>query len=512
MERHLKILFWFLLVKAVFVLVAIQAQVIGLGPDEAQYWTWSQDLYWGYYSKPPAIAWQIWLGTKVFGNTELGVRLLSVVISSLVSLSVYFLARVCRLKSETAFWAGMVMAFSPLGIMSSFLATTDGGMVLFWTFACIIIAFSLSSGTTPNYDFLGMLILSGALFKWPIYIFWVFVLLARRIYPELRGGNMYRGMAISLLGLVPTVIWNRLHEWATFKHVLTTIMGGHGKEVGTSPLLHGNVFDFLGAQAALLSPILFVLLLLAFVTLIRNSTKVWSSILFCGGVALLLLVGYSTMAIFTKMQGNWCVYAYPSGIVLLSWYACERVKWGKLWLKVGLTLSLILCIAVLSLPTIQARGLLPIPYRVNPFRHNLGWAKLEEALEERGYDPEEHFLFSDKYQMTSILSFYSPGQKRGYFLNLQGSRKNQFSYWPTMVDEQLGKTGFFVVTENSPHWEKMMPEKMEEYREQLGEYFEEVQFLGEYPLFYNGDKVVKGALIFKCINYNGKFPFDPDLF
>ena len=31
----------------------------GLNPDEAQYWFWSRDFAFGYYSKPPMIAWVI---------------------------------------------------------------------------------------------------------------------------------------------------------------------------------------------------------------------------------------------------------------------------------------------------------------------------------------------------------------------------------------------------------------------------------------------------------------------
>src|ERR1700730_9625551 len=124
-ESPFKILFLFILIKCIGILLILKYAGIGLAPDEAQYWTWSQQLDWGYYSKPPAIAWQIKFGTALFGNTELGVRFFAVVISFLISVSVYFLALACRVKSRTAFWAGLAMAFSPLGIISSLFAITD---------------------------------------------------------------------------------------------------------------------------------------------------------------------------------------------------------------------------------------------------------------------------------------------------------------------------------------------------------------------------------------------------
>lgn len=512
MKKPLFSLCIILAVKAALIIYFIHSGVIGLGPDEAQYWTWSQKLDWGYYSKPPAIAWQIWLGTEIFGNTELGVRFMAIIIGSLLPLAVYFLARACRLKKTTAFWAGIVMALSPLGIMSSILATTDGGMVLFWTLSCIVIANALSGGKAPNYYLLGTFILCGALFKWPIFILWIFVLLAMVAFPEIRSIHVVGGVGVSLLGLLPSIFWNYSHDWATFQHVLTTIIGGHGKEIGASPLPKGNLLEFIGAQASLLSPIIFVLMVISLVSMIKNISKVWSPLIFCGGITLILLIVYSILAIFQKMQGNWCVFAYPSGIVLLCWFACERASRGRIWLKWGVALSIILTVMVLSIPFIQSHELVNLPYKINPFRHNLGWKNLESELQDVGYDPNEHFLFGDKYQMTSILSFYSPGQKRSYFLNLHGARKNQFSYWPGMAEEQKGKTGYFVLAENEPHLTGSFEEKIEFYNTHLKEYFGHIELLGIRPLFYMGSSLMKGAIIYKCFNYNGKEPQESELY
>ena len=45
-----------------------------IGPDEAQYWRWSEKLDFGYYSKPPLIAWVIAASTAVFGDGEWAIR------------------------------------------------------------------------------------------------------------------------------------------------------------------------------------------------------------------------------------------------------------------------------------------------------------------------------------------------------------------------------------------------------------------------------------------------------
>ena len=51
-------------------LAALWLNATDLFFDEAQYWEWSRELAWGYYSKPPVIAWLIALSTSVCGDGE----------------------------------------------------------------------------------------------------------------------------------------------------------------------------------------------------------------------------------------------------------------------------------------------------------------------------------------------------------------------------------------------------------------------------------------------------------
>lgn len=501
-----------LLLKALVIIFLILNGSINLGPDEAQYWTWSQLLDWGYYSKPPAIAWQIGLGTQLFGNTELGVRVMSIFIASGLSIAVYALARSCQLAPSTAFWAGVTMALTPLGMMASFLAITDGGMVLCWTLACIIFATALTKQRHPSYYLLGFVLLCGALFKWPIYLFWIFVFGFMPFYPFLISMHAVGGFLLSLLGLLPSLIWNSSHDWVTFRHVASTVSGDQSH---TTAFFKGNFWEFLVAQAGLLSPILFALLVLAGIQLYKKRHELTGSLLFCGIVCFSTILVYATMAFFQKMQGNWADYAYPTGIIILCWYACEVTKTGKRWLKAGVILSVLLCGIIFSITYIQAHSLFnrfEIPYKINPFKHNVGWNRISTILQEAGYDPKREFLFGDKYQISSLLSFYGPQQQRAYFLNIHGIRHNQFSFWPSMAEEQLGHTGYFVWAENMPHLQKELEEKIIFYFKALRPYFRDVEFLGLYPLFNAYDKMAKGALIFKCIEYNGKEPTHSHLY
>jgi Dolichyl-phosphate-mannose-protein mannosyltransferase len=507
---YLGILLGILLIKAAFIITTILHSGIGLSPDEAQYWTWSQQLDWGYYSKPPGVAWQIFTGTFFFGNIPLGVRACSVLIGIITPLLIYILARKCQQPVRTAFWCAILLALSPLGIISSMLAITDVGMILFWTCALIVITSSLSENRRPNYILLGVFIGLGALFKWPVYLLWVITLVMMPLFPNLRSKRFISGIVISLFGLLPSFTWNIQNDWATFRHVTSSIQGSHQ----TTQLFAGNPLDFIGAQAALLSPILFVILILSMINILRNHKNVSKGLLFCCYTTVLLFGAIIILSLFKKVQGNWCDYAYPSAIILIGWYGCHTSDAAKKWLIGGVVLSVALCVVLFSIPAIQSNNLLnqvKIPYKANPFRHNVGWENLPKALEGAGYDPSEDFLFSSKYQMSSILSFYSPDQHRAYFFNLFGIRNNQFTYWPNMHDKQIGKNGYYVIVENQPHLDKHLA-IINDYIDKLTPYFEKVEYLGVTPLFTSYGEDVKGALIFHTTKYNGKEPADTLLY
>ena len=86
---------------ALHLAIALLTPVSG---DEAYYWDWSRQLDWGYYSKPPMIAWLIAASTSLIGSTTLAVRLPAVLLGTVGLIFVYLLAS--RLYGGKAgFWA-----------------------------------------------------------------------------------------------------------------------------------------------------------------------------------------------------------------------------------------------------------------------------------------------------------------------------------------------------------------------------------------------------------------------
>jgi 4-amino-4-deoxy-L-arabinose transferase-like glycosyltransferase len=485
-----RLLYSLLFLKALLLCILIVFGNVALSPDEAQYWTWSRSLDWGYYSKPPGIAWQIWATTHLFGSTELGVRFGALLIGFFQGLAIYSLARRSGQTREISFWAALIFALCPLGIYLSFAAITEVAAILFITLATGAIARGLQADKRPSYYEAGAWILCGSLFKWVALLFWPLLLFFALFNKRVRSWHLLGALLLSLIALLPSIYWNATHEWATFKHVGATISKAKG----------GNFLDFFSAQIGLTS-LLLILLILGIPSLFKAPRQ--PALLFCA-LFPLAVTFYLIASLFKKIQPNWPNYLYPPGAVVAAYYGYLKTGGRRLWLTLATLLSVVIATFALLIPSLQENQLLKIPYQFNPLQQAMGWRRITPILKQHGYDPSSQFLFADKYQAASLLSFYGPEQKRAYFFNLGGARKNQFSYWPQMEEKEQGKSGYFLLFEN------MTQEKISwyeaHYLKALAPYFAKVEWLGTSPLFETYGTPVKYALLFKCIDYNGKSP------
>ena len=53
-------------------IVGLHFSVVDLFFDEAQYWAWSRELSFGYFSKPPLLAWVIAATDPICGSASSG--------------------------------------------------------------------------------------------------------------------------------------------------------------------------------------------------------------------------------------------------------------------------------------------------------------------------------------------------------------------------------------------------------------------------------------------------------
>ena len=83
-------------------LAAVYAANTDLVLDEAQYWTWSRELAFGYFSKPPMIAWVIRATSELCGNGEACIRSASPVLYTVSAVVIYFIGRALLVAHASA--------------------------------------------------------------------------------------------------------------------------------------------------------------------------------------------------------------------------------------------------------------------------------------------------------------------------------------------------------------------------------------------------------------------------
>jgi hypothetical protein len=128
-----------LLCVAVLTIFRIMALILSgteLFFDEAQYWFWSRELAFGYYSKPPLIAWIIRGVSELCGQGEACIRAPSPLIHAATAMVVYAIGR--RLyDGRIGFWAGIAYATLPGVSFSSGLISTDVPLLFFVALALL---------------------------------------------------------------------------------------------------------------------------------------------------------------------------------------------------------------------------------------------------------------------------------------------------------------------------------------------------------------------------------------
>src|SRR6059058_5953745 len=93
-------------------LTGLKFSVVDLFFDESQYWAWSRELAFGYFTKPPLLAWIIAAAEHVCGTSEACVRAPAPVFYFGTCLLVFATTRI--LYDETvAFFAALAIALSP---------------------------------------------------------------------------------------------------------------------------------------------------------------------------------------------------------------------------------------------------------------------------------------------------------------------------------------------------------------------------------------------------------------
>lgn len=387
--------------------------------DEAQYWLWAQSLEFGYYSKPPLVAWLIAATTGLLGDREFAVRLASPLLHLGTSLLIFGIA--ARLHSRRAgLWASLLYLTLPGVSWSSLLISTDPALLFAWALMLYAVVRATQSGPAGlRWWLLGGVALGiGLLAKYAMLYavagLALWLIINRR--DLLKSPGPWILLAVGLLILSPNILWNMQNGAVTLAHTADNADLGNGAKFNPAKL-----GDFLAGQLAVFGPLSFPalvgLLLLRGRRLAAGQT---SLLLWLVLPPLVLMTGLS---IVTRANANWAAASYVGGSILLAMALVEsRFRWV-------VPVSIALHVAVMgigySYHDLARLAGIEIPFEKDPTRRFQGGRVIGRAvanvLNERG----QPVLMTDQRLLFAQLAYYARPRRQVQW-DGNGRTDNQF--------------------------------------------------------------------------------------
>ncbi len=380
-------------------LLVIFVSPLELYPDEAQYWWWAQTPAFGYFSKPPMIAWIIRGETSLLGNAEWAIRAASPLMHGITSLVVFALGR--RLyDSKIGLLSALAYLTTPGASYSSGLISTDVPLLLCWAVALYTFLRALH-GPEWRWPLLcGAAVGLGLLSKYAMLYFILGAIVAALAVPRARALVFGpRGLLILVLALLlfaPNVWWNARHGFPTVAHLDANADWGRSR---FSPL---SMAGFLLGQFGVIGPVLMVGYLAALWRLARTGKP---------GERELLLVAFSALPLALMLlqsfivaaNANWAATAYVAATPLA---VHELVRWrhGRaLWASFAINgLAMLVLWVVVAEPAVAERIDLG-----NAFKREEGWRLLGHEVARQAASGHYDAVAADNRSVIAELLYYA---------------------------------------------------------------------------------------------------------
>ncbi len=416
-----------------------------LSYDESYYWDWSRHLDWGYYSKPPMVAWLIYLSTKAFGINEFAVRL-PALLSITGSITLLYILTFRYFGEYLARAHLFTLSFVPIFFAYSFVMTIDPPLLFFWTLSLYFLVEYLRKPTFLKALLTGISIGLALLTKQtalalPFLTFAYLFLFERKIF---KFKATYLIFLLPALLYLPNLYWNFKHGLVLLEHT----------EEHFQRSISGFFYylKFYGGLFILFGPIVFAYFLKygfkywhfikltlkgAFEKLSRDEAfqiKILNLFYFFSFPPLLVLL---ILALFKEFNHNWIMPFFLSAYLWVLFFLLQK-RITKFLYILNLLITLGFSLLLLAIP--RNPGLLGKTSGLLLFKF-YGWKELA-SLVEKHYQDNLPLLVSHR-EIASSLAFYMKSHPEVYVVNLEKRPENQYHLWRRDV-ELIGKEVLFV--------------------------------------------------------------------
>lgn len=386
------------------------AGITPLIPEEAYYWTYAQHPAWGYFDHPPMVAWVIWLGTKIAGDTELGVRLINILLFVGTSGLLFSVGRTW-FGERVAGWAVALTALLPVFVGVGFVVTPDGALIFWWMVTLWALTGALKTGRVGYWMLAGAGLGAAMLSKYYAVILvpslGLFLILSREHRGWLRRPHVWLAGAVAAVVFSPVIYWNATHEWASFLFQSTRTSGADPHRV--KHLLLFWVYQ-LGELGVLGLPLMGL-------AAVRGVQRGWfgkdDRWNFAVAFSLPLFGLFAVASAKTQIHINWTAPVFLSlglaaAAVLLEGIDADAELRNRRWRRWGIAAVAIWLGVFVFLHVNLAVG----KPRSLAYTHAGGWQELAACVDvscrevEKATGTKPFVIGADKYNIAAELGFY----------------------------------------------------------------------------------------------------------
>jgi len=392
---------------------------LGLFNDEAYYWEWSRHLAPSYYDHPPLVAYLIAASTRLFGRTVFAVHFPALALSVATTLVLgLFAADLFPGRPGVVAWTLLAANACPLFGLGAVFTTPDAPCTFFWILTAFLVWRALH-GEKGLFLLAGMSAGLGMLSKYN-FVLLPLALLLYLAHKERRRWlgrkEPYLAAALMLLGLLPVLLWNATHDWASFRFQFVDRHLGPFQPLST-------LRRYLVAQQSV-SPLIWLACLAGTVRSYlraRRGDEAHALLFACTAT---VLGFFGAWSFFTWVNPNWCATAFLTAIVsaaeLMDGLGSRALRMAPIAL--GAALTLLFYAQALWL-------LLPIPPKVDFATDLTGWDEVGarlRLLKSEMPDPARTFVYSGRFQLSALAAFYGG---EGLFVTRLGGRADEYDAW-----------------------------------------------------------------------------------
>ena len=479
--RNILILF-----ASIIALRLIVALTMGLMPQDAYYFFYSENLDWSYFDHPPMVAYMLKLFTSILGTSVWAIKMTNFIVTMGSLYFFHYLAKLF-LSKDKANVASIMYGSTLLLTVLSINTTPDVPLILFWTLTIIAlykavfegkliywILGGILAGMSFDSKYTAAIIVAGLIF---------FLLVSKNYRRYLFSKEILLFLIFFGITIYPIYYWNEQHDWISFSFQ-TSGRSGSVSKFGLKPKYF---FGNLGTQLGLLLPVLFYFVYKVIFKYggqtIKKKALPSDKKLFLLSFSVPILLFFSLISLVYWVKLNWMMPGYVTAVILAAPFI--KKKYIKPQLITAIVVNILFFVQVAFYPV-----------NVKSDDTWYGWEELSEKIKDVKKEHTDTFIFSnDGYKTSAVMNYYL--DEKVYSGNVIGYGGLQFSIVDKDLSHLEGKDAIFIDSEK--RFKNL--EKSGTERKDLMKYFSNVEELEPIIINSKSGKPLRKFLIFKAIDY-----------